>query len=63
MSAARGTDPDALEAAIAAGVSIGRMVTADEVAAVVAFLASPRSVALNGDPIVASGGSRGAIYY
>jgi NAD(P)-dependent dehydrogenase (short-subunit alcohol dehydrogenase family) len=63
MAAARGTDPEALEAAIAAGVSIGRLVTADEVAAVVTFLASPRSVALTGDPIVASGGARGAIHY
>jgi hypothetical protein len=30
---------------------------------VIAFLASPRSVALNGDAIVASGGTRGSIYY
>jgi hypothetical protein len=30
---------------------------------VVAFLASPRSVALNGDPVVASGGGRGTIHY
>lgn len=46
-----------------APVSIGRMVTAQEVAAVVAFLASPKSVALNGGPIVASGGTRGPIHY
>jgi NAD(P)-dependent dehydrogenase (short-subunit alcohol dehydrogenase family) len=63
IAAARETDAKALEAAIAAGVSIGRMVTAEEVAAVVVFLASPRSVALNGDPVVASGGARGPIYY
>jgi NAD(P)-dependent dehydrogenase (short-subunit alcohol dehydrogenase family) len=44
-------------------VSIGRMVTAEEVADVVAFLASPRSVALNGDPVVPSGGMRGPIHY
>jgi hypothetical protein len=30
---------------------------------VVAFLASPKSVALNGDPVVVSGGARGSIYY
>jgi NAD(P)-dependent dehydrogenase (short-subunit alcohol dehydrogenase family) len=63
MASARGTDPESLEAAIAAGVTLGRMVTAAEVADVVAFLASPRSVALNGDPVVASGGARGPIHY
>jgi NAD(P)-dependent dehydrogenase (short-subunit alcohol dehydrogenase family) len=63
MAAARGTDAAVLETAIAAGVSIGRLVTAAEVADVVAFLASPRSVALNGDPVVASGGARGPIHY
>jgi len=63
MASARGTDPASLEAAIAGGVSIGRMVTAEEVADVVAFLASPRSVALNGDPVVAGGGARGPIFY
>ena len=37
--------------------------TAEEVAAVVTFLASPKSVAINGDPVVASGGARGSIHY
>jgi NAD(P)-dependent dehydrogenase (short-subunit alcohol dehydrogenase family) len=60
---ARGTSPEEIERSIAQGVSIGRMVTAEEVASVVAFLASPRSVAINGDAIVAGGGARGAIYY
>ena len=36
---------------------------AEEVAAVVAFLASPKSVAVNGDPVVAGGGARGPIHY
>jgi NAD(P)-dependent dehydrogenase (short-subunit alcohol dehydrogenase family) len=44
-------------------VSIGRLVTAEEVAAVVAFLASPRSVAVNGDAIAVGGGTPGPIYY
>ncbi|WP_437329304.1 SDR family NAD(P)-dependent oxidoreductase [Sorangium sp. So ce381] len=48
---------------IAASVSIGRIVDAREVAWVVAFLASPRSVAINGDAVVAGGGSVGPIYY
>jgi NAD(P)-dependent dehydrogenase (short-subunit alcohol dehydrogenase family) len=63
MADARGTTVDELEERLAAGVSIGRLVTAEEVAAVVTFLASPRSVALNGDAIAAGGGSRGSIYY
>jgi NAD(P)-dependent dehydrogenase (short-subunit alcohol dehydrogenase family) len=48
---------------LAANVSIGRLVTAAEVADVVTFLASPRSVAINGDVIAAGGGDRGAIHY
>jgi NAD(P)-dependent dehydrogenase (short-subunit alcohol dehydrogenase family) len=63
MAQARGTTLEELERRLEAGVSIGRLVTAEEVAAVVAFLASPKSVALNGDAVVASGGARGPIYY
>jgi NAD(P)-dependent dehydrogenase (short-subunit alcohol dehydrogenase family) len=43
--------------------SIGRYVTASEVADVVVFLCSPRSVALNGDAIAVGGGAPGAIHY
>jgi NAD(P)-dependent dehydrogenase (short-subunit alcohol dehydrogenase family) len=63
MAQARGTTVEELERRFEASVSIGRLVTAEEVAAVVAFLASPRSVALNGDAVVAGGGARGAIHY
>lgn len=42
---------------------IGRIVEPEEVAWVVAFLASPRSVAITGDGIVAGGGIPGFIYY
>jgi NAD(P)-dependent dehydrogenase (short-subunit alcohol dehydrogenase family) len=51
------------EVSMAASNSIGRIVTAAEVADVVAFLASPRSVAVNGDAIAAGGGTLGAIHY
>jgi NAD(P)-dependent dehydrogenase (short-subunit alcohol dehydrogenase family) len=51
------------EAAFSQSVSIGRIVDAAEVAWVVAFLASPKSVAINGDAIPVGGGSLGAIYY
>jgi len=43
--------------------SIRHLVDASEVAWVVAFLASPRSIALNGDAIACGGGQPGAIYY
>ena len=41
----------------------GRPLTAAEVADVVTFLASPRSVAVNGDAIACGGGQPGAIFY
>jgi NAD(P)-dependent dehydrogenase (short-subunit alcohol dehydrogenase family) len=43
--------------------AIGRLVDADEVAAVVAFLASPRSAAITGDSIACGGGQPGPIHY
>jgi len=49
--------------ASATGNTIGRIVEADEVADVVAFLASPRSAAITGDAIACGGGTRGAIHY
>jgi alpha-ketoglutarate-dependent taurine dioxygenase len=58
-----GSSEAAAAASMAARVSIGRFVTAAEVADVVAFLASPRSVAINGDAIAAGGGTPGAIHY
>jgi enoyl-[acyl-carrier-protein] reductase (NADH) len=39
------------------------MVTADEVAALVTWLASPLSVAVTGDVIACGGGVKGPIYY
>jgi NAD(P)-dependent dehydrogenase (short-subunit alcohol dehydrogenase family) len=56
------TDPEQ-ERALAANVGIGRIVDAREVAWLVAFLASPLSVAINGDAIGAGGGSLGTIHY
>lgn len=52
-----------VERQLASSVSIGRLVTAEEVASVVAFLASPKSVAINGDAIVVGGGTIGPVYY
>src|ERR1700722_9376020 len=52
-----------VERHLGAGTSIGRLVTAGEVANVVTFLASPRSVAVNGDAIAVGGGAVGPVYY
>jgi len=52
-----------LEARIGDRYAIGRMVSADEVAAVVTWLASPLSVAVTGDVIACGGGVKGPIYY
>ena len=52
-----------VERHLGGSVGIGRLVTADEVADVVAFLASPRSIAVNGDAITVGGGAVGPIYY
>ena len=56
------TDPTS-ERALASQVSIGRIVDAAEVASIVAFLASPKSVAINGEAIAAGGGTLGTIHY
>ncbi|HEV7664491.1 MAG TPA: SDR family NAD(P)-dependent oxidoreductase [Chloroflexota bacterium] len=42
---------------------IGRWVNATDIANIVAFLASPRAAAINGDVIAAGGGVPGTIYY
>jgi NAD(P)-dependent dehydrogenase (short-subunit alcohol dehydrogenase family) len=63
MAAARDSSPEEVEAAIARGISIGRIINAEEVASVITFLASPLSVAITGDAIPVGGGVRGAICY
>jgi NAD(P)-dependent dehydrogenase (short-subunit alcohol dehydrogenase family) len=63
LSGEQGISTDAVEAKLAAATSNNRLTTAAEVAAVVTFLASPRSIAINGDAIAAGGGERGAIHY
>jgi NAD(P)-dependent dehydrogenase (short-subunit alcohol dehydrogenase family) len=62
-AAREGTSPGEVEARLAAATSLGRLVTAAEVADVVTFLASPRSSAITGDAIAVGGGTRGAIHY
>jgi NAD(P)-dependent dehydrogenase (short-subunit alcohol dehydrogenase family) len=60
---ATGMDPTEVERRMAAGNAIRKLVDAEEVAWIVAFLASPRSIAINGDAIVCGGGQVGSIHY
>jgi NAD(P)-dependent dehydrogenase (short-subunit alcohol dehydrogenase family) len=60
---AQGVGEAAILQRMAEANSIRRLVDAAEVADVVAFLASPKSVAINGDAIAAGGGAPRAILY
>jgi NAD(P)-dependent dehydrogenase (short-subunit alcohol dehydrogenase family) len=62
-AAAQGVTEQQVAAELGAQTSIGRLVTAQEVADVVVFLCSPRSVAVTGDAVAVGGGARGAIHY
>lgn len=60
---AEGRSVSEVEASMAENLLMGRLPTAEDVAQVVAFLASPRSVAVNGIAIDVGGGVRGPINY
>ena len=62
-AAAQGLSLQDVEAQMAAGNSIERIVEANEVADVVAFLCSPKSRAINGDAIAVGGGAPRTIHY
>lgn len=62
-AAARGVTESEMATTLAADVSIGRLVQPSEVADVVTFLASPLSVAINGDAVAVGGGLLGPIFY
>jgi NAD(P)-dependent dehydrogenase (short-subunit alcohol dehydrogenase family) len=53
----------ATEKRATSSVSIGRIIEAREIAYLVAFLASPKSIAINGETIGAGGGTLGPINY
>jgi NAD(P)-dependent dehydrogenase (short-subunit alcohol dehydrogenase family) len=42
---------------------VKKLITAEQIGYVVAFLASPKAIAVNGDSIPAGGGTPGSIYY
>ena len=62
IAAAQGVSAEEAERTLGRN-TIRRIVEAEEVADVVAFLASPRSVSINGDAIACGGGAPGAIHY
>ncbi|MEU6646822.1 SDR family oxidoreductase [Saccharomonospora sp. NPDC046836] len=62
-AAANGRSEAAERADIDAATSLGRLVTADEVANVVVFLASPMAAAVTGDAVGVGGGNRGSVHY
>jgi NAD(P)-dependent dehydrogenase (short-subunit alcohol dehydrogenase family) len=63
QSEALGISEEQVLAGMAKGTTIGRIVTAEEVANVITFLASPLSAAINGDAIAVGGGAPGPIFY
>jgi NAD(P)-dependent dehydrogenase (short-subunit alcohol dehydrogenase family) len=62
-AAASGRTEEEVRAGLGALSSLGRMMTAAEVADVVVFLASRRAVAVTGDAVGAGGGHRGVVHY
>ena len=62
-AASEGVSPQEVERRMAQGNSVRRIIDAGDIANVVAFLASPKSVAINGDAIAAGGGVGRAIHY
>lgn len=62
-AARAGCSTDQVRADMAAKNSLRRIVTAEEVADVVVFLASARATAVTGDAVGVGGGNRGAIHY
>ena len=59
----QGISTEEVERKMAESNTVRRMIDAREIAYVVAFLASPKSVAINGDAIAAGGGVGQAIHY
>ncbi|HEX5957916.1 MAG TPA: SDR family NAD(P)-dependent oxidoreductase [Hyphomicrobiaceae bacterium] len=60
---AQGISEAEVEKAMAGRNLIKHLITAEEIADVVAFLASPKAIPINGDSIPAGGGVPGAIFY
>lgn len=62
-ASSQGVSEDQVESDMSNGNSIRHLVDAQEIAYVVTFLASPRSISINGDVIAAGGGVGTGIHY
>ena len=62
-AAREGKSVTQMETEMASAGLMGRLPTAEDVAQVIAFLASPLSVTINGEAIATGGGMRGPIFY
>ena len=60
---AQNVSPEEVEQRMAQNNTVRRIIDARDIANVIAFLASPRAVAINGDVIAAGGGAPRAIHY
>jgi NAD(P)-dependent dehydrogenase (short-subunit alcohol dehydrogenase family) len=60
---AAGVSEAEIEKRMDGGNLVKKLITAEQIGDLVAFLASPRSMAINGDAIPAGGGTPGSIYY
>jgi NAD(P)-dependent dehydrogenase (short-subunit alcohol dehydrogenase family) len=63
MATRRGATAEEHLATLSARTALGRLVTAEEIADFVAFLVSPRSVALTGEVLALTGGLGNAVYF
>lgn len=63
MADRRGSTPEEHLARISSRTSIGRLVTAEEIAYFATFLASPLSIALTGEVVALTGGVGDAVYF
>ena len=59
----QGVTPEEVERGLAERTSVRKIIDAQDIAYVVTFLASPKSIAINGDVIAAGGGPDEHIYY
>jgi NAD(P)-dependent dehydrogenase (short-subunit alcohol dehydrogenase family) len=60
---AQGLSEAEIEQRMDGGNLVKKLITAEEIGYLVAFMASPKAIAINGDAIPAGGGTPGSIYY